>query len=465
MTSFLIAFRNLLRNRRRSTRTLLAMIVGLAALLLFGGYARNVTYGLQTTFVRTGGHLQIQRKNYFLYGAGDPMSYGIGGYRHVIDVVEHDPVLAPLVTVATPVLSISGIAGNYGVGVSSTVIGVGVVAADQNRMRQWNDYAFPRRYKPLALTSSAPDAVVIGTGLGRILRLCAPLGIPNCPLGGSPVRAASASTDQPADITRLARQEATPNAARPADAQVQLLAANAYGAPNVAELSVIKAESQGVRAIDDRYVQLHLGQAQKLVYGNDAGKATAIIVQLHHTSDLPAAMRRIRQLAATTLRADDLDALDFTLLNPQYLQITGMFNVIFGFVSLLIAVIVMFMVGNTMSMAVMERTVEIGTLRAIGERRSGVLRIFLLEGALLGVCGAAVGVACALGAAWAINHGGLFWTPPGEIDPVPLTVRVFGETRMIAVYAIGIVVISTVSAFWPARRAARMSIVSALAYV
>ncbi|AON53772.1 putative ABC transport system permease protein [Herbaspirillum seropedicae] len=460
MKTLSIAFRNLLRNRRRSLRTLLAMVVGMSAVLLFGGYANNVNYVLQTNFVRSEGHLQIQRKNYFLYGAGDPMAFSIDRYQHVIDTVRSDSVLSSLVTVVTPLLAVSGIAGNYGAGVSSTVIGIGVVVADQNRMRQWNDYGFSKQMKPLSLTSTSADSVVIGTGLGRILRLCGPLSIPNCALNG--VR----KTENAATSADIAQLSAAAAADMPKEAHsgIQLLTANAYGAPNVAQLAVVKAESQGVRAVDDRYLQLHLGQAQKLIYGSEPGKATAIAVQLHHTSDQSAAIQRIRQLEATTLRQDDLDVLDFQTLTPQYQQITGMFNAIFGFVALLIGVIVMFMVGNTMSMAVMERTIEIGTLRAIGVRRFGVLRIFLLEGALLGVLGALIGALCALAAAWMINHAGFHWTPPGEIDPVQFTVRVFGETKMIVGYAIGIVAISTLSAFWPARRAARMPIVSALSY-
>lgn len=462
MNTLSIAFRNLLRNRRRSTRTMLAMVVGLTAVLLFGGYARNVSYGLQTNFVRGEGHLQIQRKNYFLYGAGDPMAYGIDRYQQVINTVRSDKVLSSLVTVVTPILSVSGIAGNYDAGVASTVIGVGVVVADQNLMRQWNDYGFPKRMKPLSLTSTTTDSAVIGTGLGRILRLCGPLSIPNCALND--VRKASTgAAAAPADIAQLSAMEAA-DLPKAEPTGIQLLAANAYGAPNVAQLTVVKAESQGVRAVDDRFLQLHLTEAQKLIYGNEPGKATSIAVQLRHTSELPAAMQRIRQLEATTLKRDDLDVLDFRTLSPQYMQITGMFSAIFGFVTLLIGVIVMFMVGNTMSMTVMERTVEVGTLRAIGVRRSGVLRIFLLEGALLGLLGAAIGVTCAFVAAWFINHSGFHWTPPGEIDPVPLTVRVFGENQMIVGYAIGIVLISTISAFWPARRAARMPIVAALLY-
>jgi putative ABC transport system permease protein len=54
---------------------------------------------------------------------------------------------------------------------------------------------------------------------------------------------------------------------------------------------------------------------------------------------------------------------------------------------------------------------------------------------------------------------------PGQVDPVPLRVRVWGETPLIAGTAAGLVVVAAVSAWWPARRAARMNIVEALRHV
>ena len=142
-----------------------------------------------------------------------------------------------------------------------------------------------------------------------------------------------------------------------------------------------------------------------------------------------------------------------------------MFAAIFGFMSVLIGAIVLFTVGNTMSMAVVERTTEIGTLRAMGLRRAGIRNLFVSEGFLLGLIGAASGIVAALALAWLINHGGLTWTPPGQVDPVPLTVRVWGETRMMVLTGIGLTLVSVISAWWPARRAARLQIVDALRHV
>ena len=142
-----------------------------------------------------------------------------------------------------------------------------------------------------------------------------------------------------------------------------------------------------------------------------------------------------------------------------------MFAAIFGFMAVLIGAIVLFTVSNTMSMAVMERTAEIGTLRAIGLRRSGIRQLFVCEGLLLGLIGAAGGVAASIGVAWLINHAGLTWLPPGQVDPVPLTVRVWGEVRLMLGTGLGLAMVAVISSWWPARRAARMLIVDALRHV
>ena len=462
MKNFSLALRNLLRNRRRSLTTLLAMGIGAVTILLFGGYSQNVTYGLQTGYVLRGGHLQVQRKDYFLYGTGNPAAYGIAGYQRVIDVVRKDPVLAPMVKVATPVISLGGIAGNFSAGVSRTVIGSGVVVEDRNRMRQWNDYNLPLRIGVSPLTGTSEDAVVVGNGVARVLELCEPLGVANCPRKAKAPPPSGAAA--PADITALAALEARP--VTPGDAaRIELLAANVHGAPNVASLRVVKAERQGFKELDDMFVGMHLAQAQRLLYGAETPQATAVVLQLVHTHQIPAAKARLAELLATALKEEPLEVQDFEALNPFYGQAIGMFAAIFGFMSVLIGAIVLFTVGNTMSMAVVERTTEIGTLRAMGLRRAGIRNLFVCEGFLLGLIGAASGIVAALALAWLINHGGLTWTPPGQVDPVPLTVRVWGETKMMVLTGIGLTVVSVISAWWPARRAARLLIVDALRHV
>ena len=142
-----------------------------------------------------------------------------------------------------------------------------------------------------------------------------------------------------------------------------------------------------------------------------------------------------------------------------------MFDTIFGFVFVLIGGIVLFTVSNTMNTAVVERTVEIGTLRAIGLRRAGILQLFVTEGALIGLCGAILGLVLAIALSVAINHLGLTWWPPGNVEPFPLTITVLGESKMIIGTTIGLIGIAVLSAWWPAYRAAQLNVVDALRHV
>ena len=67
--------------------TLVAMVLGLMAVLLFGGYIRDINYSLQTNFVTITGHLQVQHKDYFRLGSGNPAAYGIANYERVIAAI------------------------------------------------------------------------------------------------------------------------------------------------------------------------------------------------------------------------------------------------------------------------------------------------------------------------------------------------------------------------------------------
>lgn len=462
MKTLSLALRNLLRNRRRSLTTLLAMIIGLVAILIFGGYKSNIMYGSETGFVQGTGHLQIQYKDYFSEGGDNPTAYGIADYQRIIDAVKRDPVLAPMLTVVTPSLQLGGIAGNFSAGVSRSVMASGLVVEEFNQMLLWNDYGLKSYAEPLPLVGSSTDAVVVGTGVARKLKLCNALKLPDC----SQATAAPASTAQqaPDDIAALSALEKS-SLPQQDESRIEMLAATAHGAPNVASLSVVKAKNMGIKAVDDVYLAMHLAQAQKLIYGGATPQVTSIRVQLRHTSQIPAARARLSQLLSTEFKNQPLEILDFRVLNPMFVQTAQFMDSMFGFISILIAVIVLFTIGNTMSTAVVERTVEIGTLRAIGLRRSGIRRLFLCEGVLLGLIGCVFGVLSALGIAYLVNHSGLTWTPPGYSYAYLILVRVWQDMNLLVGSMIGLMAVAIVSAWLPANRASKMMIVDALRHV
>jgi len=464
MMTFNLALRNLLRNRRRSIATLLAIAIGSTSILLFGGYSTNINYTMHTSYVQNGGHLQIQHRDFYLYGSGNPTAYGIVDYEKIISAIEADDILKKMVLVATPTLQFGGIAGNYAASVSRTVVGNGFVAEDINRMRRWNDFNIRIGAGVFALEGASADAAIVGVGVARVLQLCDALKIENCP---KPEKEAKPEGQAlPADIAQLSLQEAPAATAASGDTpRIELLAGDARGTPNVASLNVIKAESLGFKEFDEVYVMMHLAQTQKLIYGRAPPRATSIILQLAHSSQIPDAIARLEPILEKYSSAQPLAVLDFRALNPFYVQTIQLFDTIFGFIFALIGSIVLFTVGNTMNTAVVERTVEIGTLRAIGLRSAGIRRLFVTEGALLGFFGALSGVALALLLSALANRMGLTWTPPGSVLALPLTLTVWGETRMIVGTSIGLMCIALLSAWWPAYRAAKLNVVDALRHV
>ena len=462
-----IALRNILRNRRRSLMTGSAVAAGALATLLFGGFAAYIFAGLETNNVQRIGHLTVFRSGYFLFGAGNPASYGIDHYRDVMALIGTDPVLQPMLNVMTPTQSLLGIAGNFSgeSDASKTFIGAGLIPSDRDRMRRWDEFGTGAIFAPDGRLSDQDETRgLIGFGLARILGLCGSLKLQDC----ASIPAAAVAPDKVApvvnqDLGELARRDSGGTEKSSTAPHIELLAATAGGAPNVVSLTVGGAEPQGVKELDDNFIAMPLALAQQLVYGRGEHKVTGIVLQLHRSEDMPAARARL-----VTLFRDhhlELDVRDFGELTPFYGQAVRLFSAIFLFIALVMGVIVLFAVVNTMTMNVMERTNEIGTVRAMGVRRGGIRSQFIAEGFVIGAIGATIGAALAFLIAALVNHGGLTWTPPGNANPVPLHVAVTSSPGLVIGAWVGLVLIATIAALMPANSAARLSVVDALRHV
>jgi putative ABC transport system permease protein len=128
------------------------------------------------------------------------------------------------------------------------------------------------------------------------------------------------------------------------------------------------------------------------------------------------------------------------------------FNAIIG-----IAVVVGLLgIINTLSMSVLERTREIGVLRALGGSRWRIRRTMLDESLLISLAGSLAGIAAGLlvGAFWVLSIR--------ESTLVGLDLRI--PTGILIVIAVLGVVIGTLAAILPARRAARLDPLKALTY-
>jgi putative ABC transport system permease protein len=112
---------------------------------------------------------------------------------------------------------------------------------------------------------------------------------------------------------------------------------------------------------------------------------------------------------------------------------------------------------NTMLTSVMERTHEIGIMKAIGARNRDVMIIFLIEGILISVIGGIIGII--LGFAGAAGFGN---ASSGFMGGVPLTPIITSTTIILAIFVA--IFVGVVSSLYPARKAAKMSPIEAVRY-
>ncbi len=117
-------------------------------------------------------------------------------------------------------------------------------------------------------------------------------------------------------------------------------------------------------------------------------------------------------------------------------------------------------VMNTMFTSVLERTKDIGVMKAVGAKNRHVLAIFLIESGLIGVLGGVIGILAGLGlsagACFAINT---FANMPGGVTFPFVASPVLILATLVSSFAVG-----ALSGLWPARRGARMPVVDALRY-
>jgi putative ABC transport system permease protein len=230
------------------------------------------------------------------------------------------------------------------------------------------------------------------------------------------------------------------------------------GQVNALDAKILQLFESPAAPLNDKLMIVPLGFAQSL-YNTDG--ADRLIVLLKNTRESIAMKKKInRSFESAGL---DLEARTWEEVAPFYTKVKNMFNVIFLFLFVIVFVIVVMSVINTMSMSVMERIQEIGTIRALGIRRYGIVRLFAMESALLGLFGCILGAGLTLVGWLSVKAAGPTWIPPHITKRVPIEVHLIPENMLFT--TLFLVALSLIAAVWPARRAARMNIVDALGHV
>ncbi len=200
----------------------------------------------------------------------------------------------------------------------------------------------------------------------------------------------------------------------------------------------------GVRELDARYVYLDLKQAQSLL--NLPGGITVI--------DLTVAdIFEAEEIAAQVGRLTSLQAESWIQTNAQLLSGLTAQSLSSNMIVVFVAISVAFGIASVLSVSVVQRTREIGILRAMGATRQQILRIFLIQGAIFGLLGSIVGSGVSYILVWSFNTFG------PSIFTIPISINLILVTMSLATLT------GVIAAAIPARRAAALDPVVAIRYV
>ena len=419
MNTFKLALRGLTRNRRRSLVTLLAIALGFAAIALFAGYTHNVFYGIaqQSIHGELLGHLTLSKRGMRLEGKLDPERYMLTASE--VDQITKLVVAEPHVKMVAPRLAFSGLISN---GRASTIfVAEAIEPAAMEGLQQGafsnasaQSGVLDKRTK--RLDPAHDDVVELSEGLVDILHL----------------------------------QE---------NGLAAVLVNTLSGQANALDVTVGHKFNTGNAGSNDKFAFVTLALARNLL--DAEGRADRLTILLDDGSQTEAV--RLRLLPKLRDAGFDVEIQTWQELSDFYNQVRGMFDMIFGFIFSIVLTVVLMSVANSMGMTVVERTREIGTLRAIGLKRWGVVRLFTTESMLLTVIGCTVGLLVTLGVRWGINVAHISNTPPSSASPVPLLVDL-DVGRVVFTFVL-MAVVGTLAAYLPARRAAKKPIIDALGHV
>lgn len=396
------AWLNTLRNRRRSAVTVSIAALGTAAILLAGGFALFTYQGLAQSSARSTGHLIVAKPEQFSKDEDVPLQHGLDDVAALKARLLADDAVRQVL----PKIEFSGLISN---GDKSTVMMASGIDPDAEFAVKG---PFLKMHAGRVLASSDNQQVMLGEGLARSLK------------------------------------------AQPGSS-LTLMASTTEGALNALDVTVAGIFSTGIGDVDKRLVYTDLATAQKLLVTQRVSTLGVFLDRMESTSPTQDRLRAaLPRLAVRTW----LDQAQF------YRSVKELYNRIFGALGVIIGVIVVFVVTNAMAMAIIERTREIGTLRALGTLPGQLVRSFALEGLVLGGVGALAGALVALSVAFALLVFPVQMPPPpGRNTGYPLQVAM--DPTLYGGTLLAMLALATVASALVARRTVNQPIVNALAHV
>ncbi|MFD1803087.1 ABC transporter permease [Mixta tenebrionis] len=404
------AFLNLFRHKRRSFSTIAAIILGGVAIFIYGGFIGYSFWILQEQTIRTNvGHVQIYHQRYFT--TANKSQSIIDDYEKLKAQIVNDDELSAYISTLAGQLEFSGVISHYENETSSYFSALGVEPLAALKLG-----SFDKLLSGSDLSRIKTDRVTLGSGLANTLN--------------------AGYMDW-----------------------LDVMVVNARGGQGALSLQLGGVFASGIKDYDDVAMKVPLTTAQHIMGTNGVSK---ILILLKNDDDLPLFKAKLQRFIAD--KQLPLVVKEWKEMSLFYQQVESLLSGIYFFIKIIVALIVIFMIGNSMTMNIVERTREITTLRAIGLRSGHVMRLFLLEGIFIGLAGALGSLLIGYGLAGIINLYGIAMPPsPGQTQGYIAFIKTDNPALIWMTFILPVAT-SALASVLPARRAARLNIADAFKY-
>ncbi len=405
MKWFKFAFRNVLRNRRRSLVTIILVTIGVAAILSAQGFSSHTNHRIQGITVDRIGNLIVSHPEYFERDEVRTMELGIVDYNVLMNKLRGDE----RVKYVFPELRLSGMVSN---GDKTSIFRA--IAVDHT--------TFDREHGGIRFVS-----------------------------GG----ALSEVSDMPLDPEVILGKDLAESLNVDVGDYLTLMSTTTYKGINAVDFRVVGTVDIGSLQGNRYIIYLNLSDAQELV---DTDAIHTLSIHLHDFEKTEIMQHKFTEDLV------DLKVTHWSEEAEAYDRVKALFGGIFGVMTLIVMIMVFFSVSNTMSQTVVERTREIGTLAALGTGRSVIVFNFVTEAIIIALIGSSLGVVVASVVGIVLSASGAELPPgPGFTNPIPISFLI--STSLMVKTSISLIVACAAASWFSARRGVKQPIVDALTHV
>ena len=235
--------------------------------------------------------------------------------------------------------------------------------------------------------------------------------------------------------------------------QAKMNAAIGVAVPRFWKFEVTGLFETGMFQYDNQFVVMKRETAQQFTGLGDA--VSGLEVRVNDPSRAPEIGEAIEKQLGYPYRALDWQTQNVSLFSALELEKIAM-----GLIIFFIMVVAAFNIVGTLTMVVADKTREIGILRAMGLTSPSVARIFLLQGAVIGVVGTMLGLVSGLIVAYVVDKSGWIRINPAVyfIDHLPIHVEAL-DVLVVVVASLAIALLATL---YPSQSAAALTPVEAI---